>query len=143
VLVRNLKISRTQVKSFLICRAKISYLSISLYFGSKYLQEPPLIVNNLRKIIEDSPKNATIHLMERLLRKFWAFSASLVVPLSSKQFLLGDPKGDTPKSSTSPIETVDRKAMNYTAIPIVLSADNNYAPQTYITMLSILDRECQ
>ncbi|MDR0595592.1 MAG: glycosyltransferase family 8 protein [Puniceicoccales bacterium] len=43
-----------------------------------------------------------------------------------------------PKNIANPIETVDRMATNHTIIPIVLSADNNYASQMYITMFSTL-----
>jgi lipopolysaccharide biosynthesis glycosyltransferase len=69
------------------------------------------------------------------LKKLWPFWALLIALLSPKQFLLGD---TMPKNTASPIETVDRIDTDHAVIPIVLSADNNYAPLMYITMFSIL-----
>ncbi|MDR0715469.1 MAG: glycosyltransferase family 8 protein [Puniceicoccales bacterium] len=74
--------------------------------------------------------------MGKYLRKLWAFVGLLILLPISPQTLLAGP-GDGEIAGTGVADSPATKQIK-TLIPVVLSADNNYAPQMYITMLSML-----
>ncbi|MDR0679612.1 MAG: glycosyltransferase family 8 protein [Puniceicoccales bacterium] len=76
--------------------------------------------------------------MGKYLRKLWAFVGLLILlPFSPQALLAGPGDGEAAWTGTVAVDSPATKQVK-TLIPVVLSADNNYAPQMYMAMLSML-----
>ncbi|MDR0595816.1 MAG: glycosyltransferase family 8 protein [Puniceicoccales bacterium] len=76
--------------------------------------------------------------MGKYLRKLWAFVGLLILlPFSPQALLAKQGDGETTGTGTVAADSPAAKQPK-TLIPVVLSADSNYGPQMYITMLSML-----